>query len=77
MQMHSWIMYYMATNSVLINIFAGNINSKPFITTLLLPTADIGVPSPQNFDYTNIRRTPLFETFFWGKKARLIFDKIR
>ena len=38
MLIHSLIMYCMATNSVLVNIFARNINSKPFITTFV--TAD-------------------------------------
>ena len=35
MLIHGLIMYDMATNSVLINIFARNINSKPFITTIV------------------------------------------
>ena len=87
MLIHSLVMHYIATNSVLVNIFARNISSKPYITTFAVsllegdfPTlvlADFAIPKTQKFDYPYIGRSPLFETSFLGKKVRLIFDKIR
>ena len=72
MLIHSLSMHYIATNSVLVNIFARYISSKPYITTvavswldadfLTLENADFAISSTQNFDYPYIGRSPLFET---------------